>query len=191
MVEFLERKDSKFVLGKSTTQSSISKSSTQSSGLRTTPSPTKKTSRMFSGSSAHNTFGTKSSMSSMSFQRTQSAMVRPMTGTQHSKRPISAGAVASRRPVTAVDFGETTGVSLSVRSRAGTIESHEEDPEENWFVDHHEASVCLVVGSDESDDDEGDESGRTKTSEDTLRDMVKTANEYFAKSAGDGGNWWE
>jgi len=121
-------------------------------------------------------------------------MVRPMTGTQRSTRPISEGAAASRRPVTAVDFGETTSVpipSLSVRSRAGTTQSHEE--EENWFVDHHEASVCLVVGSDESDDDEdeGDEGSRTKTSEETLRDMVKTANEYFAKSAGDGGNWWE
>jgi len=115
-----------------------------------------------------------------------------MTGTQRSTRPISAGAVASRRPVTAVDFGETTGVpipSLSVRSKAGTAENHED--EENWFVDHHEASVCLVVGSDESDDDEGDEGSRTKTSEETLRDMVKTANEYFAKSTGDGVNWWE
>lgn len=118
-------------------------------------------------------------------------MGRPMTGTVNT-RPISAG-VAARRPVTAVDFGETAAkMSSSVRSRAATVESYKEEEEGNWFADHHEASVCLVVGSDESEEDEEEDEGRTKTSEDTLRDMVKTANEYFARSnTGDGGNWWE
>jgi hypothetical protein len=122
-------------------------------------------------------------------------MGRPMTGTV-TKRPISAG-VAARRPVTAVDFGDMgppkqagpSKPSSSVRSRT-TVESREEEEEEgNWFV--NEASVCLVVGSDESEDEEEGDTAREKTSEDTLRDMVKTANEYFARSATDGGNWWE
>lgn len=120
-------------------------------------------------------------------------MGRPMTGTV-TKRPISAG-VAARRPVTAVDFGDmgppkpTAKPSSSVRSRT-TVESREEEEEEgNWFV--NEASVCLVVGSDESEDEEDGDTAPGKTSEDTLRDMVKTANEYFARSATDGANWWE
>jgi hypothetical protein len=82
----------------------------------------------------------------------------------------------------------TAKPSSSVRSRT-TVESREEEEEEgNWFV--NEASVCLVVGSDESEDEDGD-TAPGKTSEDTLRDMVKTANEYFARSATDGANWWE
>jgi hypothetical protein len=117
-------------------------------------------------------------------------MGRPMTGTV-AQQPIST-AVAARRPVTAVDFGETGTAagkpsSTSVRSKV-TIESFEET--ENWFADNNEASVCLVVGSDESEDEKDGVAG-TKTSDETLRDMVKTANEYFARSAGDGGNWWE
>lgn len=119
----------------------------------------------------------------MSFQRTQS-MGRPMSGT-HSSRPKSSGVPVIRRPVTAVDFGETTNKpSISVRSKA-TMESLDDD----WFPEHNEASVCLVVGSDDSEDDGGVD--KEKTSEDTLRDMVKTANEYFQRSAVEGGNWWE
>ena len=113
-------------------------------------------------------------------------MGRPMSGT-HSTRPKSSGITAVRRPVTAVDFGgdTTTKPNISVRSKA-TIESLED---ENWFLDHNEASVCLVI---ESDDGEGDGGKmKEKTSKDTLRDMVKTANEYFSRSAVDGGNWWE
>ena len=74
-----------------------------------------------------------------------------------------------------------------MRSRT-TVESREEEEEGNWFV--NEASVCLVVGSDDSEAEDGD-TPLGKTSEDTLRDMVKTANEYFARSTTDGGNWWE
>ena len=107
-----------------------------------------------------------------------------MSGTL-SSRPISSG-VNVRRPVTAVDFGETTSKpSISVRSK-GAIETVED---EGWFPEHNEASVCLVVGSDDSEnDDEGGEV-REKNSEDTLRDMVLTANEYFSRSATS--NWWE
>lgn len=177
--EFLEQQDSKFILHDSK-ESILSKSSTQS-GLRLTPSPTKKQSRM-SFTSSHNTLGTRSTMSSMSFQRTQS-MVRPMSGTL-SSRPISSG-VTVRRPVTAVDFGETTNKpSISVRSK-GAIETVEDD---DWFPEHNEASVCLVVGSDDSEDDGGDEV-KENTGEDSLRDMVLTANEYFSRSAS--ANWWE
>jgi len=154
------------------------------SGLHLTPSPKKKQSRM-SITSSQNTLGHRSTMSSasMSFQRTQS-MGRPMSGT-HSNTPISNGVPVIRRPVTAVDFGETTNKpSVSVRSKA-TVESLDDD----WFPEHNEASVCLVVGSDDSEDDAGVD--KEKTSEDTLRDMVKTANEYFSRSAIEGGNWWE
>ena len=186
-IEFLDHKDSKFILRGSShaTQSTLSKSSTHSSGLRLTPSPTKKQSRM-SFTSSHNTIGTRTStMSSMSFQRTQS-MGRPMSGTL-SNRPVSSG-VTPRRPVTAVDFGETAiklspQANISLRSRT-TIQSADED----WFADHNEASVCLVVGSDDSED-EADV--KEKASEETLRDMVLTANEYFSRSAVEGGNWWE
>jgi hypothetical protein len=180
-IEFLEQKDSKFILRGSShaTQSTVSMSSTQSSGIRLTPSPTKTHSRK-SLSSSHNTIGNRSTMSSMSFQRTQS-MGRPMSGTL-SKRPISSG-VTVRRPVTAVDFGETpTKPNLSVRSKAAM-----ETTNEDWFPDHNEASVCLVAGSDDSEEESN---VRSKTSEETLRDMVLTANEYFSRSAGDA-NWWE
>jgi hypothetical protein len=103
-----------------------------------------------------------------------------MSGT-HSSRPISSGA-AVRRPVTAVDFGESpTKPQLSVRSKA-TVESADDD---DWFPDHNEASVCLVVGSDDSETE-----GEEKQSEDLLRDMVLTANEYFSRGTKDG-NWWE
>ena len=37
----------------------------------------------------------------------------------------------------------------------------------------------------------GSEEVKVKSSEETLRDMVLTANEYFSRSAVDGGNWWE
>ena len=105
-----------------------------------------------------------------------------MSGTL-SSRPISSG-VAVRRPVTAIDFGETTNKArISVRSK-GAIETVEDD---NWFPEHNEASVCLVLGSD-GEDDEGGEV-KEKTSEETLRDMVLTANEYFSRSAT--ANWWE
>jgi hypothetical protein len=176
--EFLEQKESKFILQGSSqaTQSTHSKSSTHSSGLFLAPSPTKKKSRM-SFTSSHNTLGTRSTMSSMSFHRTQS-VGQPISGTL-SDRPISGG-VAPRRPVTAVDFGETaTKPNISSQSQT-TVE-------DDWFPEH-EASVCLVVGSDESGD-EGEVP--RKSSEDTLRDMVKTANEYFTRSAVDGANWWE
>jgi len=177
--EFLEQKDSKFILNEST-EGTLSKSNPQSSGHRVTPSPTKKQSRM-SFSSSHNTHGTRSTMSSMSFQRTQS-MVRPMSGTL-SSRPISSG-VNVRRPVTAVDFGETTNKpNISVRSK-GAIEAVEDD---DWFPEQNEASVCLVVGSDSEDGEDG--KVKEKNSEDTLRDMVLTANEYFSRSASV--NWWE
>ena len=64
--------------------------------------------------------------------------------------------------------------------------------DEDWFPEHNEASVCLVVGSDDSDDgDDGNGEMKEKSSEDTLRDMVKTANEYFSRSTVEGGNWWE
>ena len=108
-------------------------------------------------------------MSSMSFQRTQS-LRRPMSGTL-SNRPISSG-VTQRRPVTAVDFG--TLQHGSVASRGDT---------EEWFPESNEASVCLVVGSD-------DESVREKKSSETLRDLALTASEYFSRS-GEGTNWWE
>ena len=113
-------------------------------------------------------------------------MGRPMSGTV-SNRPISSG-VTTRRPVTAVDFGETAIKSspqgnFSLRSRA-TVQSADDD----WFPDHNEASVCLVVGSDDSEDEID---VKEKASEETLRDMVLTANEYFSRSAVEGGNWWE
>jgi len=167
-LEFLQQPNSKLILRSNTrqTQSTISRSSTRSTGLRSTPSPTKRQSRM-SLSSSQNTFGTRSSMS---FQRTQS-LRRPTSGTL-SSRPISSGVLA-RRPVTAVDFGEP---NVSVASRA-SIQS------ENWFADEHEASVCLVIGSDE--EGEMDE----KKSQETLRDLALTASEYFNK--GSGVNWWE
>src|SRR5438045_8649701 len=59
--EFLEQKDSKFVLRGSShaSHSTVSKSSTQSSGLRATPSPSKKQ----SPSSSQNTLGHRSTMS--------------------------------------------------------------------------------------------------------------------------------
>lgn len=180
-VEFLDPKDSKRLFHGSS-HGTLSKSSTQSSGLRMTPSPTKKQSRM-SFSSSQNTQGNHSTMSSMSFQRAQS-MGRPMSGTL-STRPISSSAHV-RRPVTAVDFGETPSKpNISVRSK-GAIEAEEDD----WFPDHNEASVCLVVGSDDSED-EGDNNVREESSEETLRDMVLTANEYFTRSTAEGANWWE
>ena len=107
-----------------------------------------------------------------------------MSGTL-SGRPVSSGAPV-RRPVTAVDFGEgATKPNISVRSKHSAVEAPNDD---NWFAEHTETSVCLVVGSDESDD-EGEV--REKTSEETLRDMVLTANEYFQRSGPDGPNWWE
>ena len=104
-----------------------------------------------------------------------------------STRPKSNGVNAVRRPVTAVDFGgdTTTKPNISVRSKA-TIESLDDG---NWLLGHNEASVCLVVESDDGEDDGGEI--KEKSSEDTLRDMVKTANEYFSRSAVDGENWWE
>lgn len=94
-----------------------------------------------------------------------------------------------RRPVTAVDFGETAiktspQINISLRSRT-TIQTAED---EDWFPDHNEASVCLVVGSDDSEDEVD---VKEKASEETLRDMVLTANEYFSRSAVEGANWWE
>jgi hypothetical protein len=89
--------------------------------------------------------------------------------------------------VTAVDFGETAMKNLTITSRPSVATAEEED----WFPEHHEASICLVHGSDESDVD----GGGGKKSEETLRDMVLTANEYFARGGGGGGgesgNWWE
>ena len=73
-----------------------------------------------------------------------------------------------------MDFGEQ---NASVASR-GSVQS------ENWFADEHEASVCLVVGSDE----EGEREEEQKSQE-TLRDLALTAGEYFNKSSGE--NWWE
>ena len=93
-------------------------------------------------------------------------------------RPISSG-VPTRRPVTAVDFGETLGLKgFSMSSRESAPE------EENWFPEHTEASISLVAESDDDVDD-----GEKKTDE-TLRDMVLTANEYFTRASGEG-NWWE
>jgi len=115
-------------------------------------------------------------------------MGRPMSGTL-SNRPISSG-VTPRRPVTAVDFGGDTAIkptphpNISLRSKA-TFQSADE---EDWFPDHNEASVCLVVGSDDSEDEVD---VKEKASEETLRDMVLTANEYFSRSAVEGANWWE
>jgi hypothetical protein len=115
----------------------------------------------------------------MSFQRTQS-MSRPMSGTL-SKRPMSSD-LGTRRPVTAVDFGEPAGKSnLSVRSKATIEESCE-----RWFPETNEASVCLVIDSDDSEDEP---QIHDKTSEETLRDMVLTANEYFTRTAE--AKWWE
>jgi len=114
-------------------------------------------------------------------------MGRPMSGTL-SNRPVTSG-VTARRPVTAVDFGGDTAIkptphtNISLRSKA-TIQSADED----WFPDHNEASVCLVMGSDDSEDEVD---VKEKASEETLRDMVLTANEYFSRSAVEGGNWWE
>ena len=73
-----------------------------------------------------------------------------------------------------MDFGDH---NVSVMSRA-SIQS------ENWFADEHEASVCLVVGSDEEGEIEEE-----KKSQETLRDLALTAGEYFNKSSGE--NWWE
>jgi hypothetical protein len=57
--------------------------------------------------------------------------------------------------------------------------------DEDGFPEGNEASVCLVVGSE---DEEGE---TTETeSEETLQDMVLTANEYFTRNS-EGGNWWE
>jgi hypothetical protein len=81
--------------------------------------------------------------------------------------------IGQRRPVTAVDFG-TLQQAESVKSRADS---------EEWFPESNEASVCLVVGSD-------DESLRERKSSETLRDLALTASEYFSRS-GEGGNWWE
>ena len=113
-------------------------------------------------------------------------MGRPMSGTL-SNRPISSG-VNVRRPVTAIDFGETpikltSPGNISLRSKA-TAQSADEE----FFADHNEASVCLVVESDESEDDAD---VKENASEETLRDMVLTANEYFSRSAVEGANWWE
>ena len=110
----------------------------------------------------------------MSFhQRTQS-LRRPTSGTL-SSRPISSG-VMTRRPVTAVDFGgEKQNVSVVSRN---SIQS------ENWFADEGEASVCLVVGSDEEGEIE-----EKKDQDDLLKDLALTAGEYFNKSSGE--NWWE
>jgi hypothetical protein len=106
-----------------------------------------------------------------------------MSGTL-SKRPVSSGA-PMRRPVTAVDFGENpTQPNISVRSKSAV-----DGVNDDWFIEHNETSVCLVVGSDESGDEEG--AVHEKTSEETLRDMVLTANEYFQRSTVEGGNWWE
>jgi len=179
-VEFLEQKESKFALRRaSQAQSTMSMHSTQSSGAYgRSPSPTKRHGSRKSFSSSH---GTQSTMSSMGFQRTQS-IPRPMSGTLSAK-PISSG-IPPRRPVTAVDFGDrdnTPKPNMSVRSKA-TIESKED---EDWIPDHNEASVCLVIDSDEED------VVHEKASEETLRDMVLTANEYFSRSTADGGNWWE
>lgn len=122
-------------------------------------------------------------MSSMSFHRTQS-QGRPISSTL-SGRPVSSGANV-RRPVTAVDFGETTvKTNVSVTSKGSAVETANDD---NWFPEHTETSVCLVVGSDESDDES---EMKEKTSEETLRDMVLTANEYFQRSATESANWWE
>jgi hypothetical protein len=107
-------------------------------------------------------------------------MGRPMSGTL-TKRPMSSDLV-SRRPVTAVDFGEPASKpNLSLRSK-GTIE----ETNERWFPEPNEASVCLVVGSDDSDEES---QSHDKASDETLRDMVLTANEYFTRSAN--ANWWE
>ena len=79
-----------------------------------------------------------------------------MSGT-HSTRPNTSG--IPRRPVTAVDFGNAGGssespvkASISVRSKA-TIETVDID-DDDWFPEHNEASVCLVIGSD---DDNGED----------------------------------
>ena len=42
-----------------------------------------------------------------------------------------------------------------------------------------------------SDDSEDEVDVKEKASEETLRDMVLTANEYFSRSAVEGANWWE
>jgi hypothetical protein len=101
-----------------------------------------------------------------------------------STRPISSSASA-RRPVTAIDFGESTVGKTSVQSPCSA-----RSVEETWFPEHNEASVCLVVGSEA--EESADENGvvRKKSSQETLRDMVLTASEYFTKTSV-GGNWWE
>ena len=87
--------------------------------------------------------------------------------------------------MTAIDFGEPLQASLSVKSRA-SVPCMDDD----WFIEHNETSVCLVLGSEEESEGEATEVEKKK-SEETLRDMVLTANEYFNRSSKEGGNWWE
>jgi len=107
-----------------------------------------------------------------------------MSGTV-SNRPISSG-VAARRPVTAVDFGETKQANFSLKSRASVPAA-----DDDWFIEHNETSVCLVVRSEEESDAEESTEVKEKSSDETLRDMVLTANEYFNRNSGEIGNWWE
>jgi hypothetical protein len=86
--------------------------------------------------------------------------------------------------VTAVDFGEAPQLS-SVKSRASVPVM-----DDDWFIADHETSVCLVVGSDHESEGEATEVEKKK-SEETLRDMVLTANEYFNRTSREGENWWE
>lgn len=89
--------------------------------------------------------------------------------------------------MTAVDFGDPVQPSMSTKTRASIPVT-----DDDWFIEHNETSVCLVVGSEEESEGESSEA-KEKNSEETLRDMVLTANEYFNRSntTGQSGNWWE